>query len=291
MRRGDNKKGIVIASITMGIIGVFLLNIFKRSLEQIPLIKKIVNYKRVGVDSLKDFLELGELRLRLENLEDGIIPLYDGVKIMWDSDESEDYTILLSNTHISKIEMIDCENFQHFVLEEINDNEIWKRKIIIDKKEIEEKEQWDENLEEWHSAIKLEDEDLNTFYIVPLDNFYCRVKSSNGRISNELKYPPSGKMKEDSQVINAWVTKTENIWYIHIRENNNYKIYNYKVVLYMEDGKGIIRTVPPFSNYIKLKLGSLPPCLCYIRGMRSVGTTVEEYVAWINEEKALHIEL
>lgn len=289
MRRGDKKKGVVIVSITMGIIGIFLMNVFKRTLEQIPFVKKISSYKQVGVNSLKDFFELGELHLRLETFENGIIPLYDGVKVVWDSDESKEYTIILSNDHISKIDMLNCENIEIFKVEDVKDDVIWKRKIILTNKEIEEREQWDENLEEWHTTIKLE-KPLSTYYVIPLENFYCRIQSSNGRISNELKYPTGGKVNPEEKIINAWVTKSKNKFYLHLKESKEYKIYNYKIVLYMEEGKGIIRTIPPFEDYIKVKLGKLPPCLCYVRGTRSVGAQVEEFIAWINQEKALQIE-
>jgi hypothetical protein len=291
MQRHDNKKGIVIASITMGIIGVFLLNLFKKSLEQIPIIKKIVNYKRVGVDSLKDFLELGELRLRLETFEDGIIPLYDGAKILWDTDESQEYTILISSDHISKIEMIDCENIPELDSDEkekLNLEDGWKRKIILNK-ESKDDGQWDETKQEWHSKLHSENT-IETSCVIPLDNFYCRVKSSNGRISNELKYPIRGKVKLEEKIINAWVTSSGNVHYLHLKENKEYKIYDYKVVLYIADGKGIVRTLPKFKGYLKFKLGILPPCLCYVRGTRTVGVIAEEFVSWINESQALQIE-
>ena len=158
-----------------------------------------------------------------------------------------------------------------------------------------------------------------TFCEIPFERFNCRVRSNNGRVSRHLTYPTGSKRKQEEKEIDAWVSKEGMNYYINMIEPDEKKasqIFEYQVVLYMADGKGAIRTIPPFSsmkfginipdkrhpritksndtrknneekNVIRVKLGPLPPCLCYITGIRGIGARFEQFVSWIGEQDAM----
>lgn len=65
-RNRNRKQTIVIASIVIGIISMILMGILKKTLVKIPLFNNILQLKNVGLDSMKDFLEVSELNLRVE---------------------------------------------------------------------------------------------------------------------------------------------------------------------------------------------------------------------------------
>ncbi len=272
--RRDKKKAIVITSVVISVVTMIVMTIYRQSLGKSTIVKRLIQYKRLASDGLKDFFEIHELNLRLEKVKDekeeSMKPIYDGVKIIWDSDSSESYIILISHEWISKMTALNIDNIQELKeedIESLEDQKEWIRKIII--KDV-------------------------LYYNVPFDKFQCRIRSSRGRVSRILTYPTRRRIKLEEKPILAWISKVSGKYYMSIQESNVKnapKIHEYKIVLYMNEGRGVIRTVPPFKNFTMVELGELPSCLCYIRGMRSIGTVIEQFVKWIGEEEAMVIDV
>jgi len=277
MKTRKSKKSIIIASVTVGLIGLLLTKLLKRALANSSIVKKISYYKKVGLNSVKDFLELGELRLRLEELDGGIKAIYDGTKIVWDSDGSKSYIIIISPEYISKTQALNIENIIVLSDSEIQDLKIsreWIRKVIITAQ-----------INKYSSNYS--ERDIKTNYIIPFEKFQCRVISSNGRLSRLLTFPERRKQNLNNQEIKCWLTKFGNNNYLNISNSRNpgdSRFYDYKVVIYVKEGKGLVKSIPDFKTHIKFDLGILPPCLCYIFAMRKIGAPLEQFVGWIGED-------
>jgi len=268
--RRNKKKAIVITSVVISVVTMIVMTIYKQALGKSNIVKKIIQYKRLASDGLKDFFEIHELNLRLEKIEGDIKPIYNGIKIIWNSDNSESYTILISPEWISKMTALNIDDIQELKeedIESLEDQKEWVRKFIV--KDV-------------------------LYYNIPFDKFQCRIKSSRGRVSRILTYPTRRRTQLEEKPILAWISKISNKYYMSIQESNVKnapKIFEYKIILYMNEGKGVIRTVPPFKDFTMVELGELPPCLCYIRGMRSIGTVIEQFVKWIGEEESMTIDV
>jgi len=271
----SNRRSVIIASVTMGLIGIIFAKILKSTLGKSVIGQKISRYKKIGVNSVKDFLELGELKLRLEEFSNGIKPIYDGIKIIWEGDNSKSYIIIISPEYISRAQALDNANLLELNSKEnkeLNSKRNWIRKVTIDSKRNK------------YSSDYTEKE-IKTSYIVNFEKFQCRVVSANGRVSKLLTYPVRRKKELDHQEIKAWLTKTGNTNYLNITEIGG-KLHDYKIVLYMTEGKGLVRNIQPFKGYIKIDLGVLPPCLCYISAIRNIGAPIEQFIGWIGEDHA-----
>jgi len=264
------RKTTIVASVIVGIITTLSIAIYKTVLNK-DILKKIVRLRKLTSDGFKDFLEVQELNLRVKKKK----PIHGGdhnknskktIRVTWDSDSSEEYIVYLSKECITKMIVLNSENVLPFDPEDIdrlNNQQNWLRKITLQNK---------------------------LYFDVPFIKFHCRVKSSRGRISHLLSYPVRRRPKKKKSDVVAWVTKMGKNNILSIQESNSEtaaKVIEYKVVLYIEDGKGLIRTVPPFRGFTRVDLGELPPCLCYIKASRSIGISLEQFVTWIGEDQAL----
>lgn len=284
----------------------------KPSPQKLSFIERLIQLKKIGVNSVKDFLEVGELNLRLETekeaeKEEGTE--MEGVKVIWDSDGSFEYIMIISPSYISKSTPLQHSNISAISEEDIKDRTLersvgkrWKRKAIISN-----------NITTSNITSSSTLSNSVSFYRVPFTKFHCRLISSNGRISRDLQY--SGRSADDindtentyvtaykKPEIDAWITYSDRdddnvfynvddkIYYMNVQEDAGInsssvsKIHEYNVILYIDGGKGLIRKIPYFTGYTKYKLGRLPPCLCYISGVRTTGTAVEQFVTWISQK-------
>lgn len=134
--------------------------------------------------------------------------------------------------------------------------------------------------------------DIGVFWI-PFKSFYSRVRSSSGRISQEISYPVAVQTEYEPPEVEARVIQRKKNWILTIKENRTEKnspVYDYQVLLYIADGKGRRVDVPPFRSETEVNLGQLHPCLCYLTGIREIGAVFEQYVGWIGEERALSLD-
>lgn len=363
MSHRGRKQTVVIASIVIGIISLILMGLLKKSLVKIPFINNLLQLKNVGLDSMKDFLEVSELNLRveiikaasktpdLESLETNNISAtidettnVDTLRLVWDSDGSQEYIIFISSEYIPKMKLMYADNIVELNLSEVEDllaSTNWIRKIIIrdpgyiSKEDLnainnpieesdrdgvgddEKDRNWKHSMRRSRSNVtlsikprsrnnrdkkksksrpkpKIEHTNLPapTSYDLPFQKFNCRVRSDNGRVSRHVTYPIKQIPKIEQTEIQTWITKEKNNYYIHIEEPKEMpggKIYEYKAILYIKNGKGAIRTIPRFTRFTKFKLGPLPPCLCYLTGIRNIGSQFEQFVSWIGEEEAMSL--
>lgn len=136
--RSSKKKIVAITSIALGFIITTIMSIYRKTLGEFSLIKKIVQYKRLASEGMKDFFEVQELELRFEKLKYsnhiGVKPIYDGIKIIWNSDGSTDYILILSSEYISKSAAINPDIIQELKLDEVdklNNQGEWIRKVTL----------------------------------------------------------------------------------------------------------------------------------------------------------------
>lgn len=274
----------------MGLVRHHLLNV--------PFIRKIMQLKNLGLDSMKDFLEVSEINLRIKREAGSNLPSteHDEDKeheeegkietiVTWNTDGSRNYTVFISPEYVSKLKLLRSDEIEPLLeeeIEELRESSNWIRKIEIQIAEPPQKAD-DETLFE---------EEVMASCKVPFEKFNCRVRTKNGRISKHLSYPTERKGRIKQAEVDCWLSEKSGEHYIHIREpnrENNGSIFEYRLMFYIEEGKGLERTIPPFRKFTKLKLGKLPPSLCYLTGMRSIGPPLEQFVGWINQNDAFDV--
>lgn len=312
----QNKKTVVLSSLVIGLAGMVLMGVMKNKLLNVPFFKRLLQFKNVGLDSMKDFLEIAELNYRvfdsslLGDLYKLDPSLNDGVRVAWDLDESTGYTIFVSAEPISKELLFNDSKIPLLRVDEVKDLQTksnWIRRIqigAIDQiKKTEKNMPWveldQEDLPEEEVDPKIKDGRplgsktiVNTFNI-PFNSFYSRLRSRNGRVSKEISHPSLRKKEEQIQEVRTTIFSRGRHHYLKITQNqleHRSTIYDYQVVLYLSDGQGLRRLVPPFKESIEIRLGVVQPCLCYITGIREIGEPFEQYVGWIGEEKALTLD-
>jgi len=266
----SKKQVIISVAVMIGMLVTIIMSVYKKSLGQFNLVKKIVQYKRLVSDGMKDFFEVQELNLRLDRSRETLKNNNNNVRVLWDSDNSNGYILIISSEYISKMAVMNSDTIQELKNDEDFSNQMsWIRKVILN--------------------------DTNTLqYDIPFDRFQCRIKSEKGRVSRLLKYPTRRQTRKEKKEIQAWVSKIGRQYFISIEESKDSatgKIYEYQIILYINDGKGVVRTVPPFKDSIRLCLGELPPCLCYIKAIRNIGIPIEQFICWIKEDEAMKINL
>lgn len=275
--RGQNQM-MLITSIVLAIVSMILMGVMKHSLQKIPFIDRLFQLKNIGVDSMKDFLEVSELKLRV--LEPS--PNYSkvdhtetvGATIEWDSDDSTTYLIFISAEYIPKIKLIHAESIPDFDERELNtlqNSSNWTRKLLIKAPVV-----------NASTKIKTLRQRIN------LKKFNCRVRSDYGRISRHLAYPADGKPKLHRNEIDVWILTKGRDYHLCIFESVPGTILEYSVMLYVKDGMGLKINIPPFKQFIDFNLGPVVPSLCYLTGVRSVGIPFEQFVGWLGQEKVLY---
>lgn len=281
--------------------------------QKLSFIERLIQLKRIGVNSVKDFLEVGELNLRLgekvgekegEKEEKVRKEEVGAVKVIWDSDGSPEYIVIMSPSYIPKSTPLQHSSIYLISEEDMRDRSLekssgkrWKRKAVVS------------SVSSSNGVVSsvLGSKHETCFYYVPFSRFHCRLISSNGRISRDLEYSSRPAEGNDSASdpcghftvykkpeIDAWISYScgvgsdgDKIYYMNVKEDLGIncssvsKIHEYNVILYVDGGKGLIRKVPYFTGYTKYKLGRLPACLCYISGVRSTGVEIEQFVTWI----------
>lgn len=229
----SKKKLILTSTAIIGIATTIILSTKKKNPNS-----KLSNYKKLIADGLKDFLEVCELNLRCDRKGEVI-------RISWDSDSSENYTLAISKHKINKIDLLNPGD--------VKDQDI---KII-----------------EVGEALN---------YDFDVEDFYCRLKSSNGRLSNLCKFSKAIDLKRSE--ISAWVVKLDKSYYLHLKE---IQIENcdYYICLYKDMGKCSKIKIPKFEDFILFKVGQLNSCLCYVSVKTPNDRTLDKFITWIGEEK------
>jgi len=280
------RQTAVVASVALSLISIAILGVLRKTASRVPFFRKLFQLQNLGLDSMKDFLEISELNLRTESpsidyLDADEVKDNKGAKleheITWDSDGSDHYTIFISSEYIGKLRLLDSsiELLMEQDVVDLKDFTNWIRKIKVHKDEL--------------SVNSV----MNTCsYTIPFEKFNCRVRSSNGRVSRHFEYPAPDREATPDREVDCWVVPEGDSYYFYLMERNgkSKSIYEYQLVIYLNDGKGLVRTVPPFKQFLRLKLGSLPSGLCYLTGVRSVGVPFEQYVGWIGEHNALTLD-
>jgi len=280
----------MITSIVLGVVSMILMGLVRHHLLNVPLIKKIMQLKNLGLDSMKDFLEVSEINL---SVKDGTsrTSIGDAIEtiVTWNTDGSSDYLVFISPEYISKLALLRSDNIEALLEDEIaelRESTNWIRKIEI-------------HLEQQDRSKHQKDEDglgldgeVTASCKIPFEKFNCRIRSRRGRISKHLSYPTDRKGKLKRAEIDCWLVEKLGEHYLYIREPDREttgSIFEYRLVFYMEDGKGLERTIPPFSKFLKFRLGKLPPSLCYLTGMRTIGPPLEQFIGWIHEKDAFDV--
>lgn len=263
----SNKKTKIITSVVVGVFSSLFIALYKRGLSK-NFLTKLSNLKSLTSDGIKDFLEVQNLNLRIK-VNKKQIDEKDVVKLYWDSDSSDHYFVFLSKEKITKSIVINLDKIPF-----LEDNEIHE---LLKK-------------QNWIRKIKVNN---SLSFTVPFNKFHSRLRSARGRISNSISYPSIKRKYIDKEQIVCWIIKRHDEYMVCIRETNdknNTKILFYEIILYMDDGMGVRRKVPPFKDFIRINLGPLNPCLCYIQASRSIGISLEKFVGWIGEEEALTLK-
>lgn len=254
------------------------MGVMKHSLQKIPFIDRLLQLKNIGVDSMKDFLEVSELKLRIADDQPRISNHINdenlGTTIEWDSDDSSSYLIFISSEYIPKIKLLHANHIPDFDEKELSilqNSSNWTRKLLITPPKVDNR-----------SKVK------SLQQRIALKKFNCRVRSDYGRISRHLAYPADGKTKLQRNEIDVWILTKGRDYHLCILESVPGSILEYSVVLYVKDGTGLKIDVPPFKRFIDFNLGPVTPSLCYLTGVRSVGIPFEQFVAWLGQEKVLY---
>ncbi len=293
------KQTAIVASIVMGLISVIVMGALKKSLSHIPFFRKFLQLQNLGLDSMKDFLELSELNLRTDSpgLIDGAKSTDDnsakpnpeeGHLVIWDSDGSHEYTMFIASEYLGKLRLLTADSIpklKESEIPELRDSTNWIRKLVVSKEDAAER-----------MVVSNGIEKLTCSYPIPFEKFNCRIRSSHGRVSRHLQYPNFNSSKTFKDEIDAWLVQEGEEYHFCLRENysdknsKTQKIHEFQIVVYISEGKGAVRTVPPFKDFIKLNLGRLPPSLCYLTGVKSMGTSFEQFVGWVNQRSAFSLD-
>lgn len=267
---------MLITSIVLAIVSMILMGVMKHSLQKIPFVDRLLQLKNIGVDSMKDFLEVSELKLRIveqsvKTAKNGDDKLH-GATIEWDSDESASYLIFISPEYIPKMKLLHSNSIPDYDEAELSilqNSSNWTRKLLINQPP--------------HNAKQAK----FIRQVIPFKKFNCRVRSAYGRISRHLAYPADGKTKLQRNEIDVWLLTKGPNQHLCILESEPGTILEYSVILYVKDGMGLKIAIPPFKRFIDFNLGPVTPSLCYLTGVRSVGIPFEQFVGWIGQEKVL----
>lgn len=271
----------------------------KKSLNRIPFFRKFLQLQTLGLDSMKDFLELSELNLRTDSpgLIDGSKVAdendsktnpEEGHLVIWDSDGSHEYTMFIASEYLGKLRLLTADSIpklKEAEIPELRESTNWIRKLVVSKEDAGE-----------HRVITNGIEKLTCSYPIPFEKFNCRIRSSHGRVSRHLQYPNFSSAKTFKDEIDAWLVQDGEEYHFCLRENSSAqnsktpKIHEFQIVVYISEGKGAVRTIPPFKGFIKLNLGRLPPSLCYLTGVKSMGTSFEQFVGWANQRSGFSLD-
>jgi hypothetical protein len=284
---------MLITSIVLAIVSMILMGVMKHSLQQIPFVNRLLQLKNLGVDSMKDFLEVSELNLRIHDDSSSNTSLQNerhAITIEWDSDDSSSYLIFLSSEYIPKLKLIHAESIPDFdprELPSLQNSSNWTRKILIKMPTLEFSDQHRAAHSKYHPS-HVESHSRILHHTITLKKFNCRVRSDYGRISRHLSYPADGKAKLEKKDIDAWIITKGRDYHLCILEATPGSILEYSVLLYIKDGMGLKLRVPPFKDFIDFNLGTSPAALCYLTGTRSVGIHFEQFIGWLGQEKVLY---
>lgn len=263
-RQGN--RVVATATVVLGLVLLILIKVMRKNITEHSIINRILGLAGLGIDSVKDVLEVLELHLHV----DKIFPT--GVRITWNNDNSDKYILLLSSDPIRKMDFLNLNNIKDYnKLEDLSAGKTnWIRKFYIN-----------------GNVIQV--------FFVPLKEFHCRIKSSKGRLSRELEYTENKHKPNDSdKEIEVWLTKDGHQNVINIKEPAHLKsgdIHEYRVYLYYNDGRGDLVNIPIFNNKVtSFNLGTLDHCLCHIIGYRTIGRNFEKYVGWIGEDQSLAVD-
>lgn len=319
------KKGAIITSVVLGVVSMILMGLAKKTVFKMPFVKHVLKVKNIGLDSMKDFLEISELNLRIDAIAHSTTDayraevIYDGIPIKWDSDDSTSYTIFVSPEPIVKHKLFDSDSIPFLEDEEVESlktSSTWIRKIVLgkdtsksaDKKDIppffqqsprkDKEEEYDADNPETYfnpdsDRTEFYTNNVRTDYRLPFTQFYCRIRSSNGRVSKELEYPGRNVTPLKKSELNTRIFKRGLDYYIQLEKNDSSKtspIVDCQAILYVSDGKGRIINLPEIKTSIVAKLGQLPPCLCYVKGVYRAGLSFEQFVSWIGESSSLTLD-
>lgn len=288
-----NNQTMLITSIVLAIVSMILMGVMKHSLQQIPFVNRLLQLKNLGVDSMKDFLEVSELNLRIQDNSNGSHNSINSERedvtattIEWDSDDSASYLIFLSSEYIPKLKLIHADSipdFDHREVASLQNSSNWTRKILIKMPKVE----FTKGRLPSHPSSHVEPHRKTLTYRIALKKFNCRVRSDYGRISRHLSYPADGKPKLQKKDIDAWIITKGRDYHLCIFETLPGSILEYSVLLYIKDGMGLKLRVPPFKTFIDFNLGPSPPALCYLTGTRSVGIHFEQFIGWLGQMDVL----
>jgi hypothetical protein len=286
MSQNAKKNASIMISVVLSMVTLILVAVLKRNLEKVPFIKKLFNLGNLGMNSIKDFLEVSELNLRADVDFEYSVDQSNGNKkekgtrLTWVNDGSDSYTIYLASTYISKLRILNApaiKDFDPSEIEKLHKSHSWIRKI--------------------HIQVDKVDTDktgvLEKSFVIPMSTFNCRVQSSNGRMSKNLSFSAKDGLENGKSEIKTWLSKHDGKYYVNIEEpDNKYanRVLEYRIRLYIRDGLGLTKTVPPFKGTTKFKLGRVPPSLCYLTGNRNMGQPFEQYVGWIDEDRSLNVD-
>lgn len=262
---------MLITSIVLAIVSMILMGVMKHSLQKIPFVDRLLQLKNIGVDSMKDFLEVSELKLRI--VESSAKSL--GATLEWDSDDSSSYLVFISPEYIPKMKLLHSNSIPDYDEAELSilqNSSNWTRKLLINQPP--------------HNAKQAK----FIRQVMPFKKFNCRVRSAYGRISRHVSYPADGKTKLQRNEIDVWLLTKGPNQHLCILESEPGTILEYSVILYVKDGMGLKIAVPPFKRFIDFNLGPVVPSLCYLTGVRSVGIPFEQFVGWIGQEKTLYAD-
>lgn len=258
MHRRKIKYGL---AVVISIVAVVLLMKDKTLIRRF--LSSIGRYKNLGLDSIKDFLEINEIGLKFVYSEKGI-------RLEWNDDESKSYTLVLSNDYISKSTMLNLQEIKDLESTPIEDVDKWIRKI--------------ETITT-HINLELEDE---------IATLHCRLISENGRMSRSIEYSDIAmerlemKQEEIKLGVKAWSLSSDRSNLIVVEKTDD-SVNDLMLKFFADGSSGLTRDIPDFDESITIDLGDIDPCLCFISGTLR-GKPFEYFVSWIGEEKALIVD-
>lgn len=360
----NNQKNIVITiTIVLGLVLLILISVLKHKLIKIPLIDKLLNITNIGVDSIKDALQVVNLNPKLQRKDNKMFEL------SWNPDGSDSYSVLFSRKILNKFDFIGIDKYTEA---EMDAHGIYFVDLRLNKPSPKNKGTSMSN----NSIVKI----TGHFYhkvkfsldIEDKNELFClEVKSSHGRISNVINHVyvvgagennivnANNNNKYNDNTENKYHTLTttpvsttnttlnhksdsnistdsnshlsnidDNIKIFIEGSNKTYKLYineptskssnhvftgddsiflnptiggiinEYKLYLYYDKNHSSIIDIPKtekerysnngFSTVVTFNIEG--PCLCHIKGFRSVGENFTRFLSWLNEDKAFKIE-
>ncbi len=257
MKRGAKRQTVVVTSVVLGVVSMILMTIMRRSLAKIPLVAKLLRIKSLGLDSMKDFLEIAELNYRIATPEDKMMAAViddvldssdegfdmfseqkdlkpDGVKdeveVTWDGDESRLYTIFISTEPIVKQILFSEDKIpllNKTEIQTLRESSNWIRRIVVGysppPSKQKEKIPADKTAKRKPGEPLTEDELhsglTRTSWKIPFLKFYSRLKSSNGRVSKEISYPALKTSLPPKPEVETRLFKAGRDYFLDIKED------------------------------------------------------------------------